>query len=173
MSEETAWVIEHGGHPAPLYWTGRSWGEWSGDHMKACRFSRRYDAQKVALAVGDPSARANAHKVAEHVWYEAIMHTDFARPPHANGLKTQDETGAPLGMGEGDGESGQEHAAATAIPTLPAPSDDYRRAVEHAANVAEQSAALCDEDTPGGWCAANQARSIATAIRALTKGPTK
>ncbi len=66
--EETAWLIEHGGHPSPLYWTGRSWGEWSDDHMKACRFARRHDAQKVALALGDPTSRPNNHKVVEHMW---------------------------------------------------------------------------------------------------------
>ena len=37
---------------------------------------------------------------------------------------------------------------------------------EACAKVADNAAASSDEDTPGGWCAANISRSIAAAIRA-------
>lgn len=41
-----------------------------------------------------------------------------------------------------------------------------QRAREASAMIADESAAQCDEDTPGGYCAAQQARSIAAEIRA-------
>lgn len=65
---ETGWVVEHGGGQGPLYWTGESWGKWSGDHRRACRFARRDDAFKVSLALGDPTDHPNGHKVVEHAW---------------------------------------------------------------------------------------------------------
>lgn len=67
MREETGWVIEHGGMSTPVYWTGESWGVWSGDHLRACRFARREDAFKVSLAVGD-GVMERLHRVAEHKW---------------------------------------------------------------------------------------------------------
>ena len=36
---------------------------------------------------------------------------------------------------------------------------------ERCAGIAHKSAKSCDEDTPGGFCAANQARSIEAEIR--------
>ncbi len=65
---ETAWLIEHGRNKTPMYWTGESWGRWSMDHRKACRFARREDAFKVSLALGDPTTHPNNHKVVEHMW---------------------------------------------------------------------------------------------------------
>ncbi len=41
----------------------------------------------------------------------------LARPPHANGSETQDETGAPLGMGNGESARQWEHLPQTALPT--------------------------------------------------------
>ena len=65
---ETGWLIEHGGGQGPLYWTGESWGKWSGDHRRACRFARREDAFKVSLTLGDPTDHPNGHKVVHHAW---------------------------------------------------------------------------------------------------------
>lgn len=45
---------------------------------------------------------------------------EITRPPHANGSETQDETGAPLGMGAGERASRQEHPAMTASPNATA-----------------------------------------------------
>lgn len=71
MSEKTeyGWLIEHGASPssAPLYWTGRSMGTWSGNHMEACRFARREDAFRVSLWLGDATNRVE-HRIAEHAW---------------------------------------------------------------------------------------------------------
>ena len=66
---ETGWLIEHGSHDGsrPLYWTGESWGHWSYDHNRACRFARREDAFKVSLTLGDATNRPS-HRVAEHMW---------------------------------------------------------------------------------------------------------
>jgi hypothetical protein len=69
-ADETAWLIEHGDSSAPIYWTGESWGKWSADHERACRFARRVDARKVSLCLGDPHERATRkpHRVTEHRW---------------------------------------------------------------------------------------------------------
>lgn len=71
MSNETGWLIEHGAYPAsaPMYWTGKSMGTWSGNHADACRFARREDAFRVSLWLGDPHERPS-HRVAEHMWME-------------------------------------------------------------------------------------------------------
>ncbi len=52
-------------------------------------------------------------------------------------------------------------AIATLVPSIRA------QVFEDAANIADQSARDCNEDTPGGFCAGNQARHIAAAIRSL------
>lgn len=65
--DETGWLIEHGGHSIPTYWTGESWGRWSSDHKRACRFARREDAFKVSLALGD-TPHDPPHKIIEHMW---------------------------------------------------------------------------------------------------------
>lgn len=67
--KETAWLIEHGGHSIPTYWTGESWGRWSSDHKRACRFARREDAFKVSLALGD-MPHDPPHKIVEHMWMQ-------------------------------------------------------------------------------------------------------
>lgn len=46
-----------------------------------------------------------------------IIGNKFARPPHANGSETQDETGALLGMGKGESARQLEHLPQTALPT--------------------------------------------------------
>lgn len=71
----------------------------------------------------DATHRRIAHGVMRYVVNAAkpfivpVNDNDFARPPHANGSETQDETGAPLGKGEGESLSRWEHPAATALPT--------------------------------------------------------
>lgn len=71
MSEELAWVIEHGDSEvsAPRYWAGsdrdpqRS-SAWTSNHLEAIRFARAEDAQKVAQrALGGVEVR-----ICEHGW---------------------------------------------------------------------------------------------------------
>lgn len=70
----------------------------------------------------DATHRRIAHGVMRYVVNAAkpfivpVNNSDFARPPHANGSETQDETGASLGKGEGESLSRWEHPAATALP---------------------------------------------------------
>lgn len=45
-----AWLIEHALRPGPLYYAGV---EWSTDHMKAIRYSRREDAQRAIMGLPD------------------------------------------------------------------------------------------------------------------------
>ena len=66
---ETGWVIERGDSEpsAPLYWAGHY--EWERDHLKAVRFSRKEDAERVAerertLDDGGPEYA----RVCEHSW---------------------------------------------------------------------------------------------------------
>ena len=72
VSSETGWVIEHGASEPckPRYWAGKSWdglSEWTYDHMKAIRFAREIDAQRVAEAADD--GVPNNYRVCEHAWY--------------------------------------------------------------------------------------------------------
>jgi len=68
-----AWVIERDESPlhTPEYFTGRLTPalRWSkpGDHADACRFARRQDAERVAVAIDG----ARPHRVCEHGWDEA------------------------------------------------------------------------------------------------------
>jgi len=66
VSDGVGWLIEHGSHESPMYWTGK-WGQWSGDHREAVRFARRQDAFKVGLSLGD-MPNDPPHKAVEHRW---------------------------------------------------------------------------------------------------------
>jgi hypothetical protein len=91
--DETGWLIECGKASFPLYWTGRTWGEWSGDHQKACRFARREDAFKVSLAIGDSTTRPNEHRIVEHAWIAGTGET-LTRAP---GVSWPGDVDFPLG----------------------------------------------------------------------------
>lgn len=63
-----AWVIERDDSPSyePEYFTGRLTPalRWSnpGDHINACRFARKQDAERMAVSVDG----ARPHRVTEH-----------------------------------------------------------------------------------------------------------
>lgn len=61
--EETGWVIERAdSEPSrPMYYAGF---EWDYDNLKAMRFARKEDAQKMAryMFPGEP------HRIADHMW---------------------------------------------------------------------------------------------------------
>ena len=67
---EFAWVIEKGSGSDLMYYAPTAPGEWVHDHLKACRFARKQDAeaiqfrhvQRVHLPVYDT-------RVCEHGWH--------------------------------------------------------------------------------------------------------
>ncbi len=65
MAEEFGWVIEHGTSPVhePSYWTG---GDWSKDHLRAIRFARKIDGERIVLYAMEPEV--HPHRVCEHGW---------------------------------------------------------------------------------------------------------
>jgi hypothetical protein len=69
-----AWVIEHADSPpgAPRYFTGKRHPamRWSdpGDHLAACRFARREDAERISDFAGYYLPNPT-HRVREHGWY--------------------------------------------------------------------------------------------------------
>lgn len=65
--EVFAWVIEASEVSAPLYWDG---GDWSRNHLRAVRFSRQIDAQRIMIRI-DPSMRRDDMRAAEHGWLPA------------------------------------------------------------------------------------------------------
>jgi len=61
-----AWLIEAGGNrSAPIYWDG---GDWSADHLRAVRFTRQADAERVManIAAGQRQSQMSA---VEHGWH--------------------------------------------------------------------------------------------------------
>ncbi len=68
MSEEYGWVIEHQrSEPcAPEYWSGDY--DWSPDHMKAIRFARKIDAERVRSTLQMEDCDPDLHRVCEHGW---------------------------------------------------------------------------------------------------------
>jgi hypothetical protein len=86
MTDETAWLIEFTASPTPLYFTAEGGGAFDlfgADHMKAVRFARRQDAEKVlrvfySVRLRDPEGDlirvmlgGDCYKVTEHVWCSA------------------------------------------------------------------------------------------------------
>lgn len=63
--DQFAWVIERGDSEvsAPKYWTGSAW---SSDNLKAIRFVRRDDAERVRLFALETATPR--HRVCEHGW---------------------------------------------------------------------------------------------------------
>ncbi len=47
---EFAWVIEIGDTSAPDYYAPLAKSGWSKDHLEACRFARKQDAEAIAHA---------------------------------------------------------------------------------------------------------------------------
>lgn len=73
--DESAWLVEKKGPIGPLYWCVDETGvfDWTSDHLKALRFSRRVDADAVAGGMLD-DARA-----VEHGWSEALKENPDAK----------------------------------------------------------------------------------------------
>lgn len=60
-----AWLIEAGGNrSAPIYWDG---GDWSADHLRAVRFRRKVDAERVMINIADAQRQSQMAAV-EHGW---------------------------------------------------------------------------------------------------------
>jgi hypothetical protein len=65
-SEETGWVIEHGrSDPSrPEYWAATGFDH---DNLKAIRFARKEDAERVANCLGGGFPEGY-HRIADHMW---------------------------------------------------------------------------------------------------------
>jgi hypothetical protein len=64
--EETGWVIEHGrSDPSrPEYWAATGFDH---DNLKAIRFARKEDAERVANCLGGGWPEGY-HRIADHMW---------------------------------------------------------------------------------------------------------
>ena len=72
MAEETGWVIERGdSEPSrPLYFVGYDFaerGSWSHDNLKAIRFARKVDAERVSASIDDGAVDV-PDRICEHAW---------------------------------------------------------------------------------------------------------
>jgi len=62
-----AWVIEKGSEPS--YYAPTEPGEWSRDHLKACRFARKEDAEAIQFRhVTHGLLPVEGTRVCEHGW---------------------------------------------------------------------------------------------------------
>jgi acyl-CoA reductase-like NAD-dependent aldehyde dehydrogenase len=59
-----AWVVEAAHATTPLYWDG---GDWSGNHMRAVRFARKVDADRIMVNI-PADMRRDDMRSAEHGW---------------------------------------------------------------------------------------------------------
>jgi hypothetical protein len=64
--EETGWVIEHGrSQPShPMYWCADGFDH---NNLKAIRFARKEDAERVANSLGGGFPEGY-HRIADHMW---------------------------------------------------------------------------------------------------------
>ncbi len=61
-----AWLIEAKGEHGPIYWDG---GNWSSNHMRAVRFARSVDAERIMINI--PAVERFAGMGAfEHGWMD-------------------------------------------------------------------------------------------------------
>lgn len=75
MATEFAWVIEKG--PEPRYYAPTEPGEWSLDHLKACRFARKEDAEVVQFRhVTHGHLPVDGTRVCEHGWFDGEAEID-------------------------------------------------------------------------------------------------
>lgn len=76
-STDYAWVIEARGNlSAPIYWDG---GDWSAAHLRAVRFRRKVDAERVMINLAEAQRQPYMAAV-EHGW-----HTSEAEQPAGPG----------------------------------------------------------------------------------------
>lgn len=68
MSTESGWVIEHQRSQlsAPEYWGGGY--DWYPDNMKAIRFARKVDAERVRSTLDMDDYDPELHRVCGHSW---------------------------------------------------------------------------------------------------------
>ena len=68
MKTEYAWLIEANEMQKPIYWNGAQ--GWTREHMAACRFCRKADAERVLVHVvnSSPVTRRTDACVVEHGW---------------------------------------------------------------------------------------------------------
>ena len=66
---EFAWLIERGSGADLSYYAPTAPGEWTKDHLKACRFARRQDAEAVQFRhVQHGPLSEDDTRVCEHGW---------------------------------------------------------------------------------------------------------
>jgi hypothetical protein len=69
MASDLAWLIEKGSGDGLRYYAPTEPGEWTRDHMKACRFSRKEDAEAVQFRhVTHGHLPEFDTRVCEHMW---------------------------------------------------------------------------------------------------------
>ena len=69
MTTVYAWVIETKLAAGLLYWDG---GDWTRSNARAVRFSRKVDAERVMINLGDNQRRTGMAPV-EHGWMRQII----------------------------------------------------------------------------------------------------
>ena len=64
---ESGWVIELGRSQTcePEYWAGNGWTK---DNLRAIRFARKVDAERVANGFDDDPVPEIPYRIAEHGW---------------------------------------------------------------------------------------------------------
>ena len=77
---EFAWVIEKGPVSEPSYYAPTWPGEWSMDHLRACRFARKEDAEAVQFRhiIHSPLS-LDGTRVCEHGWMDAAGEESLKR----------------------------------------------------------------------------------------------
>lgn len=93
-STDYAWLIEAlGNRAAPIYWDG---ADWSADHLRAVRFRRKVDAERVMINLVE--AHRQPHMAAvEHGWHS--ISTDPAAEPQAAPTTAVAEPGEIIPVG--------------------------------------------------------------------------
>lgn len=82
--DEFAWVIEAGVTHSPIYWDG---GDWSSNNMRAVRFSRKVDAERIMINLPD-EARRPEMSPAEHGWHDLPVRSSIGDEVIVNGSLT-------------------------------------------------------------------------------------
>ncbi len=67
---EFAWLIEKGSGSDLRYYAPTEPGEWTADHLKACRFARKQDAEAIQWQhVSHGHLPVRGTRVCEHGWF--------------------------------------------------------------------------------------------------------
>ncbi len=70
MRTDFAWVIEKGSGDSLRYYAPTEPGEWSAEHIKACRFARKEDAEAIQFRhVTHGHLPEHGTRVCEHGWH--------------------------------------------------------------------------------------------------------